>query len=261
MKILKRVALFVLFVYGLVGILLFVFQRELLYLGADQYQHDIETMAINNQGERLLVHVLNSKEKPAIIYFGGNAEPVIFNAVNFRDSFPNHSVYLVNYRGYGGSSGQPTEEGLYSDALAVFDQISVKHEQVSIIGRSLGSGVATYVASQRDIESLALVTPYDSIKSVAQRRFPMYPMSLLLKDSFDSIGRVTSLNVKTLIIIAEKDQVIPVEHSYRLVDAMSEEMLTTVVVDDANHNNISGSPAFTRSMQDFFNVDSFTEPL
>jgi hypothetical protein len=76
---------------------------------------------------------------------------------------------------------------LFSDALAIYDRIKKDHQQIIAIGRSLGTGVAVYLAAQREIEKLVLVTPFDSLRSVAQEIYPIYPISLILKESYRSI--------------------------------------------------------------------------
>ena len=87
----------------------------------------------------------------AIIYFGGNAESMAQSSDEIARQFPAFTVYLMDYRGYGRSTGEPSEEGLYSDALKLYDTMKSKYESISIGGRSLGSGIAVYVASQRKV--------------------------------------------------------------------------------------------------------------
>lgn len=128
----------------------------------------------------------------------------------------------MNYRGYGGSTGSPTEAGLYADAIALYDQVKPQHKNISIIGRSLGSGVATYLGTNREVQKMALVTPYDSVTNVAQATFPMYPMSLLLNDKYDSVSRAQEIESKIMLIIAESDEMIPRKHSTNLGNALKE---------------------------------------
>ena len=126
------------------------------------------------------------------------------------------------------------------------------HQSISTIGRSLGSGVATYLAVNRDIEKLALVTPYDSIANVAQQTYPVYPISWLLKDSYDSIGIANHIRSPTMILIAEHDRVIPPAHAHNLATSVSARLLKIITIEDAGHNSISGSKEYVRQLRAFF---------
>ena len=249
--LLKTILLILLFAYLIGAGLLYIFQRNLLYFPSPEYQHDLEIIELTNDAALINTMVLNPNQSRAIIYFGGNAEPVIFNQDPFSKNFPAHTIYLMNYRGFGGSTGSPTEQGLFSDALALYDYVQHKHDSISAFGRSLGSGVATYLASQRNIDALALVTPYYSIASVAQKRFPFYPVDLLLYDKFDSQSYASKVSSKTLIIMAELDSVIPNWHSIKLRDAFKIEQSKMVKISGANHNNLSTDPAYFESLKIF----------
>ena len=221
------------------GLMLYINQRSLLYYPTPKLDHQSKELTFNNESESINVIVLNQGKTKAILYFGGNGEAVARNATEFEFLFPAHTVYLVNYRGYGGSSGVPEERGIYSDALYIFDQIKQNHDTVSVIGRSLGSGVATLVASARELDKLILITPFDSIQNVAQGSFPIFPASLLIKDKYDSLSRVKDIRVPTLILIAEFDEVIGRKYSMNLASAFNPEQLTLEVIRDAGHNTIS----------------------
>ncbi len=173
-------------IYLCIGLWLFVFQRQLLYFPSPKIKHVDNIEIFNNENQSIEVIVLNKKITNALLYFGGNAESVANSVQNFSNIFPAHAVYLVNYRGYGGSSGKPEEQALYSDANYILSQIKQEHSTVTVMGRSLGSGVATFLAANNKIDKLILVTPYDSIQNIAQCRFPIYPMAILLKDKYDS---------------------------------------------------------------------------
>ena len=113
--------IYILLIYLIAGAVLFFFQRKLLYFPTGKIPHAYETLTLENENETLKVIVLNSGREQALLYFGGNAETVVYNAAEFITAFPLHTVYLLNYRGYGGSSGQPTEAGIFACALALFD--------------------------------------------------------------------------------------------------------------------------------------------
>ena len=142
------------------------------------------------------------------------------------------------------------------DALYIFDQLESKYKSISVIGRSLGSGVATMLAEKRKVARLALITPFDSAESVAQRIYPIYPISWLLKDKYDSMSRVDAIRMPTLIIIAEQDRVIPKEHQLRLVNAFQPAQISVEMLANTGHNNLDYNQKYFNAMQQFFKNES-----
>ncbi len=245
-----------LLVYLGLGGYLYVKQRSFVYFPtAESQDQRAEVLTLHSNDEQLKVWVLNPNKANAIFYFGGNAESIEYNIQPFQTWFPNHTLYLMNYRGYGGSTGSPTEAALYADALALYDQVSTQHKNISIIGRSLGSGVATYLGANREVKQLSLVTPYDSVANVAQAAYPMYPMSILFKDKYDSIGRAEKIHAKVMLLIAENDEMIPRKHSNNLADALLEANVEVKVeiLMGATHNSVSEGKHYQESLQSFMN--------
>ena len=112
---------------------MYLLQRKLLYYPTEKIQHSFPQVKLVNQNESIEVIVLNEGKNDALLYFGGNAESVIYNAEDFLTSFPIHTVYLLNYRGYGQSTGHPTEKGIFSDTLLLFDKVQEKHQNISVL--------------------------------------------------------------------------------------------------------------------------------
>lgn len=238
-------------IYVLFGIFLFIFQRDFMYFPTEKPTHPFQIKQFLIGGESIDVVVLNKGKSKAIMYFGGNGESVVGNAPDFIKIFPNHTVYLVNYRGYGGSTGTPTEQFLYSDARHIYDGIISQHQQVSVIGRSLGTGIATYLASQREVHKIILVSPYDSIEHIAQDRYKIYPISLLLKDKYNSLHRIKDIKSDTLIILAEHDAVIPSKYSSQLIKAFPISQVTVETIKGAGHNNLSQREIYYQLLKRF----------
>lgn len=240
-------------VYAGFCVFIYTSQRNAIYYPTPEVQvSDAADMRLESDGQTLKIwRLANSGGSNAIIYFGGNAEDVSGNIPDFKNFFPGHNVYLVNYRGYGGSTGSPSEAGLYKDALALFDEIRSRYKSISVIGRSLGSGVATYLAALRDVDRLVLITPFDSIENVAKKALPVLPVSLLLKDKFDSVGRVAEIEAPVLVVTAEHDEVIPRRHSIALAEAFPESQVTVEVIPDAGHNTIGMSQQYARVLSIF----------
>jgi len=247
------VVLFAVLIYAGFCAFIYATQRNAIYYPTPEVDvPDVGDMRLDSDGETLKIWRLELARGPnAIIYFGGNAEDVAGNIPDFRNIFPRYDVYLANYRGYGGSTGSPSEAGLYKDALAIFDEIRPRYTSISVIGRSLGSGVATYLATERNIDRLILVTPFDSIENVARKALPILPVSLLLKDKFDSAGRVADIDGPVLIVIAENDEVISRQHSDALARAFPESQVTVEVIPDTGHNTIGMSPRYASVLSMF----------
>lgn len=241
--------------YAVLCSVMYALQRSMLYFPTPEVQTD-EAMAFRliNDGLSLKVWTTAEKSDRALIYFGGNSEDVSGFILKYKELFPNHTVYLHNYRGFGGSEGKPSEEGLFADALALYDHLAERHGSIDVIGRSLGTGVAVYLASQRKVYNLALVTPYDSITSVAVDQYPYLPVRRLLKDRFDSLARARMLTANTLLLIAENDELIPVELSYKLAAALNPEHTKVITIDGVDHNSICESPSYDRELAGFFNA-------
>ncbi|MGF1759359.1 lysophospholipase [Photobacterium sagamiensis] len=246
----KSVLVTLLLLYIAFCLVLFAMQRKFLYfpqpagglIGAAEIHFE-------SDGEQLNGWVVNEGHPKALLYYGGNAERIEDNIPFFEAVLPDYTVYLIPYRGYGNSTGEPTEEGLYSDALHIFEQIKARHVLISLMGRSLGSGIATYVAANREVEKLILVTPFDSIESVAKTVYWMLPVSLLIKDKFQSLHRVKNITAKTYIFIAENDRVIPRASTERLIAQFTDQLVTITVIARADHNDISQYPEYVAGLK------------
>ncbi|VAW44861.1 hypothetical protein MNBD_GAMMA04-1108 [hydrothermal vent metagenome] len=250
MRILKFILL-VSLIYFSVAAYLFFTQRSLIYFPPPPSDHGYLEETFQFKKARVQVIVLNQGHEKSILYFGGNAEAVENNALAFIQHFPNHTVYLVQYRGYGNSTGKPAETNLYADSLAIFERLKQQHKRITVIGRSLGSGIASHLAAKKKVDQLILVTPYDSLQSLAQTVFPFFPMSILLLDKYNALAHAQKIKTPTLLLIAEKDQIIPLTHSENLAQAFSPSIATVVIIPKYGHNNISYSPLYYQSIRQF----------
>lgn len=206
---------------------------------------------LHHDGETLKLWRVGPAQGDAVIYFGGNAQDVSRLIPTFSRTFPNRPVYLVNYRGYGGSTGVPSEAALYRDAVAVFDYVHGTHRHVDVIGQSLGSGVAVFLATVRQITRLVLITPYDSIETVARQNFPQFPVGLLLKDRYPSSERAPKVRAPTLILLAEHDEVIPRASSEALITAFHALRPVVEVLQGATHNSACASDSCLQRLAAF----------
>ena len=238
--------------YILIVALLYLLQRNLLFYPVPA-SDGIQEEAIVFKNDDILLHgwILKRGQKKALIYFGGNSEDITDNIDQFKKLFKDYTIYLINYRGYGESQGKPTQQGLFSDALSIYDQILNQHSSISLMGRSLGSGVAVYLASKRDIEQLFLLTPFDSVAEIAQTHYPYFPVRYLVKDRFDSATYAKNIETPTLIISAEFDQVIPVKHAEKLRDQFTRARVSYRLIAGAEHNNVTSFADYRQVIQAF----------
>lgn len=213
---------------------------------------DVEAQNFELQTDKLLLKgwVVNPGKQRAMVYFGGNGEAVEYNAEVFKKTLPNVTVYLLPYRSYSGNPGEVTEANLYGDALRLHDQIKKKHSSVSAMGRSLGSGVATYLASKRKIDKLVLVTPYDSIVNVAQAHYPAFPVKLLIKDRYESWRRASDIDSDVLVLIAGMDSIIPRANTENLLRHFKQKP-KVIVFENADHNTPADSTEYDRAVSGF----------
>lgn len=188
-----------------------------------------------------------------LIYYGGNAEEVSLNLKEL-ERLPVDALLVMNYRGYGLSEGRPGEADLVADAVWVLDTITarlgVAPQQVVLMGRSLGTGVAVQVAAQRSVAGLILVTPFDSLVSVARKHYPFLPVGILLRHRFDSLGLAPRLTQPALMLMAAADTIIPTPCSQRLVDAWGGEV-AALTLTAVGHNDIHISSQYWAAIDTF----------
>jgi pimeloyl-ACP methyl ester carboxylesterase len=241
-----------LFLYALLCAYAYVRQRSLLYYPTPAIGSGVgEAVPFPVSGALLQLWVVRRPGSSAAIYFGGNAESVAGSAETFARAAPDRTWVFVNYRGYGGSTGAPSEKALVADALAVFDWLQPDHAHIAVIGRSLGSGVAVQLAAARPVGRLVLVTPFDSLVSVGRDALPWLPVSWLAKDRFESVKYAPSVSCPTLALIAGHDEVIAPAHARRLVRAFAPGVVTAVEVPGAGHNDIQLWPQYVAMISAF----------
>lgn len=238
-----------------VGICVWVrlYQRELLYYpDSTRVATQTTDFSISHDGVVLRGWVIHPDMPNPILYFGGNAERIEKDRSDFAQWLPGHSVYLLAYRGYGASDGKPSEAALFADAVSEFDQIQALHadQPISVIGRSVGSGVAAYLASQRSIAKLVLITPFDSMAEVAQADFPWLPVRWLITDRYSSASYVAHDAHPVLIVQAGDDEVIPAEDTHRLIQAFPRTP-AVINIPGRGHNDIYKAPEYGQAISDF----------
>jgi pimeloyl-ACP methyl ester carboxylesterase len=248
--VLQKVIIYASIIYIGLCLILFFAQRALIYFptkGSGFHPDSISTLKVPDAS--LLISVRQLDSPNALIYFGGNAEEVSESLPMFSSAFPKHSIYLLHYRGYDGSSGYPTENFLHSDAQALFDMVHAKHSNITVVGRSLGSGVAVRLTASNPVSRLVLVTPYDSILNLAKQQFFYFPVRVILKDKFESWRYAPKIKTPTTIIAAENDEVVPRKNTISLYNSFSPGVAKIQFIPKADHNSISACSGYVSALQ------------
>jgi uncharacterized protein len=226
--------------------------RRLVYPGSrtriPAEQTDLE---LRVDGVTLRGWEVNPGRDRALVYYGGNGEGLDWLVPELGARFPDHTSYLVAYRGYGASGGTPSEPVLTTDALAVHDHAVERHRGgVDVVGRSLGSGVAMQVAVRRPVQRLVLITPFDSLVATAADLFPWLPVRHLLRDRWDSAAVAHRLRAEVLVVRAGRDAVVRPPRTDRLLEVLP---AATAVVDlpGAEHGTLHEDPAYWPAIVDF----------
>lgn len=247
----KLVLLKILGVYIAVVLLITVFQRSLQYhpetsppgppslYGVPEFT-EIELRTAD--GLDLFAWYAEPRDEngPVVAYMHGNAGHVGFRNLRAREFLSRgFGMLLIEYRGFGGNPGRITEEGLHADGRAGIEWLQkqgVPVDRIVLYGESIGSGIATQLATEYDAGALILEAPLDSAVSVGRRIYPFLPVGLLMFDRFDNIERIDGIDMPLLVMHGTADQVVPYEFGKRLFDA-AREPKTMITVEGGRHEN------------------------
>ena len=209
-------------IYFLVLVFLYFFQRNLLYhpnennYSGDKISVDIEKVKIQTSDNIELLgwyHEKNLKDYKTLVYFHGNAgslENRIHKLNHFQDM--NINFLIIAWRGFNGNKGKPSEKGLYMDGKSTIDWLikkGVDEKNLILYGESLGTGVATHLAQNKNYAGVILETPFTSMVDAAKNFYPYIPINLLLKDKFENFKKVKNINTPILVMHGEVDQIVP----------------------------------------------------
>lgn len=231
-RILKLLVLVCLLAYLGVLTTLYVRQREMMY-PRDPARAEIASAGLvaaeeigltTADGERLVAWVVPPRAgKPVVLYFHGNAGNLgrAGRIERFRGLTEDGTgLFAVSYRGYGGSTGWPSEEGLLQDARAAYGAAATRFGAGKLVGygESLGTGVVLKLAAEVPLQAVVLEAPYRSTLSVAQGLYPYLPLSLVMKDQFRSDAVIDRVRTPLLFLHGERDQVIPFAQGLQLYE-------------------------------------------
>ena len=232
---LLQIILIIFFIYFLVLVFLYFYQRNLLYhpnennYSEDKISVDIENVRIKTSDNIELLgwyHEKNLKDFKTLIFFHGNAgslENRIHKLNHFRDM--NINFLIIAWRGFSGNNGNPSEQGLYEDGKSAIDWLikkGVSEKNLILYGESLGTGVATHLAQNKDFAGVILETPFTSMIDAAKKFYPYIPVKLLLKDKFENYKKIKNINSPILIMHGEVDQLVPFSMGKKIYEIANE---------------------------------------
>jgi len=206
-------------------------------------------------GDRLAgIHIpadAPSRVRTLVLGFGGNAWNGQDVAEYLHELYPHTDVVAFHYRGYEPSTGSPSAEALIGDAPLVYDLAieRVKPERIVGVGFSIGTGVAAQLASRRHLDGLILVTPFDSLKAVAQAMYPWLPIGPFFDHEIDAAGAISKVQVPVAIVVAERDEIVPAERTEAL-QSIIPNLAFDRTIDDAGHNDIYARSEFQDAMRE-----------
>ena len=221
-KNLLQLILIIFFLYFFVLVFLYFYQRNLLYLpnennySGDKISVDIQKVKIPTSDNIELLgwyHEKNLKDHKTLVYFHGNAGS-LENRIHKLNHFKNMNInfLIIAWRGFSGNNGKPTEEGLYIDGKSAIEWLikkGVDEKNLILYGESLGTGVATHLAQNKNYAGIILETPFTSMIDAAKNFYPYIPVNLLLKDKFENYKKVKNINSPILIMHGEVDKIVP----------------------------------------------------
>lgn len=178
--------------------------------------------------------------KFTIVFMQGNAGHLGYRNYKFRPWLESgYGVALVGYRGFG-NPGKPSEQGLYADARAVIDTLlkqGTPESGLVFYGESMGTGVATQMATEYHAAALILESPYTSVPDVAADRYPLVPVHWLIRDVYDSLGKIADISMPLLLLHGEADQVVPAKFGHKLF-AAAHDPKQAEFIPQVGHNNV-----------------------
>lgn len=251
MKRLIRLLGFLAVFYVLINMATFLFQEKLIFL-SERLPHDY-TYSFNEPFEELnldsedgaSINVLYFRaEQPVgiVVYFHGNAGNLSkWGEIAPQFTSRNHDVIMMDYRGYGKSKGERSENAFYEDALLLYAKAMTLHPEtnITVFGRSLGTTFATYVAAKHNPQQLVLESPFYSMERLVKKRYPYLPVDALLKYKFRTNHYMQSVHCPVTIIHGTEDRVVPIASAKKLFGAIPQKNRSFITIENGAHNNLN----------------------
>jgi len=248
-------------IYVTVCLLYYFFQEAILFfpekLPEDySFDYDAEEITIKNNDALIngLIFSPQDTSKGVIIYFHGNAGNLKgWGYWGHRLRKFGYTIVITDYRGYGKSRGRLSESNLNEDAQKIYDYVRQRYpgQQIIIMGRSLGSGVATDLATKVNFDKLILESPFHNFPGLAKMHFRYLPHQLILQYKFDNAGKASKIDKPVLILQGTDDTIVPLKSAEILVDSFNSSQLTFIKIKGGGHNNLSDFPEYSVELEKF----------
>lgn len=247
---LKKILLGILTFYCVVVLLLYLFQEKILFQPeklsreyAFQFDYNFQEFFLDTKdgGHLSAIHFINRKPKGVILYFHGNRGSLKrWGKITSFFAKKNYDVIVMDYRGYGKSTGEISEQRLYDDAQLFYNYTlsTYPEDQIIIYGRSLGTAIAAYVASNNKPNSLVLETPYYAIKDVVDNWLPYFPVEKLLKYKLPTNEFIQNVSCTITIYHGTRDRVVPYASGERLFKSIPSLNKRMITINGGTHNNL-----------------------
>ncbi|SDB55031.1 hypothetical protein SAMN03097699_2071 [Flavobacteriaceae bacterium MAR_2010_188] len=208
-----------------------------------EFRHNFEEVFLKSSEKSSLNALYFKSENPkgVILYFHGNAGDLSrWGHISEYFVDLDYNVFVIDYRTYGKSKGKLSEQALYDDAQFSYDYLlkTYSEDQIIIYGRSLGTGIATYLASNNTPKRLLLETPYYSLVDVAQFRFPLFPVRRMLKYKIPTFQYIENVRCPIDIIHGTLDIVVPLSSGKKLYENAPKDSSSMTIVKGGGHNNL-----------------------
>ena len=234
---------------------LYTFQEKFIFLPKDldeDYTYSFPSLASNVTFEELFIntedgarlnalHFKVEKPRGVVLYFHGNAHNLSkWGVIASQFTQHDYNVLMMDYRGYGKSTGKRTEENMYQDAQAFYNKAKELYpeSQIVVYGRSLGSTFATYVASKNKPRKLILESPFYSLTDVVKTRYPFLPAEKLLKYNFNTGVYASNVKTRTIVIHGTQDDIVPFSSGEKLFMVFPENTRVLIKVTGGKHNDL-----------------------
>lgn len=232
-----------------------------------EFPYDFDELRIaSGDGKARLsaLHFKVDQPKGVVLYFHGNAGHLADWGWISQDFLESGFDFLImDYRGYGKSSGSLSEKALYSDAEVFYDYVKQKYpeEQIILYGRSLGTTFATHVAAKNNPSQLILETPFYSMVDLAQMRFPMFPIRWLLRYPFPTHKFIGGVKCPITIFHGTKDRIVPYSNGKKLAKLIPESQLRFITIPEGKHNNLAETSEYQKEFGEIFSKNVIETPV
>ena len=221
-------------IYLVLLIFLYFYQGKLLYhpnvnsyTEVDNLIPKIEKVSIPTSDNLNLLGWFHKKDisKKTILFFHGNAGS-LENRIYKLNHFENLDLnfLIIAWRGFSGNSGKPSEQGLYEDAQSSINWLEskgIKEENIILFGESLGTAVAIEIAQNKKFAGIVLESPFTSMVEMGKKYYSFFPVSLLLKDRYESINKIKNIHIPVLVMHGKRDRIVPFKMGKKIYDSIN----------------------------------------